>query len=234
MPKLVILVTGSNRGIGRELVAQLADSGHTVLLAARRRDAAAEAAEELTAHRPTRTVVPVELDVNNPESVTRAADTVRSRFGSLDILVNNAAIHFDAFQNATDADLGIVAEALQTNLVGTWRVIQAFLPLLRSSDTPRIVNVSSEQASLERMGTGAPAYRTSKTAVNALTRVLAAELVDDGFVVHAASPGWTATDMGGEGGRPIADGAASIRQVIELAADAGTGRFFQDGIELPW
>lgn len=234
MPNPVVLVTGSNRGIGRELVAQLADRGHTVLLASRSLAAAIETAEELTANQPHRTVLPLELDVNDTDSVVRAADTVRSQFGSLDILVNNAAIHFDAFQNATDADLDIVVEALQTNLIGTWQVIQAFLPLLRSSVAPRIVNVSSEQASLERMGTGAPAYRTSKTAVNALTRVLAAELAADGFVVHAASPGWTATDMGGEGGRPITDGAASIRQVVELPADAGTGRFYQDGIELPW
>jgi len=128
MPKPLVLVTGSNRGIGRELVAQLADRGHTVLVAARSHVAAAETAVELTATQPHRTVVPIELDVNNPESVTRAADSVRSQFGSLDILVNNAAIHFDAFQNATDADLGIAVEALQTNLIGTWRVIQASFP----------------------------------------------------------------------------------------------------------
>ena len=84
------------------------------------------------------------------------------------------------------------------------------------------------------MGAGVPAYRTSKVALNGLTRMLAAELADDGITVDVASPGWTATDMGGEGGRPIADGAQSIRRVVELPDGTGTGRFFQDGAELPW
>lgn len=235
MPDTTItLITGANRGIGRELAAQLADRGHTVVVAARSAAAARSAVAELTDAAAARTVVPLVLDVIDPDSVRTAVDTVRADLGRLDVLVNNAAIHFDVWQSAVEADLDVVAEALHTNLIGTWRVTQAFLPLLRRGRSPRIVNVSSEQASLTRMAAGAPAYRTSKVALNGLTRVLAAELSDAGITVDAASPGWTATDMGGEGGRPITDGAESIRRVIELPAGTGTGRFFQDGTELPW
>ncbi|MEH3155652.1 MAG: SDR family NAD(P)-dependent oxidoreductase [Gordonia paraffinivorans] len=233
-PARITLITGANRGIGRELAAQLADTGHTVLVAARDGDAARTTVADLTAGRQNRRLAPVTLDVTDPESVAAAADRVRDDHGRIDVLVNNAAIHFDAWQTAVDADLAVVEEAMRTNLLGTWRVTQAFLPLLRAGRDPRIVMVSSEQASLERMGAGVPAYKTSKAAVNALGRILAAELADDGIAVDIASPGWTATDMGGDGGRPVADGAASVRHVVEAAADSGTGRFLQDGKDLPW
>ena len=106
--------------------------------------------------------------------------------------------------------------------------------MLRKAQGARIVNVSSEAGSLERMGAGTPAYGASKAALNALTRSLAAELAEDGITVHAASPGWTATDLGGEGGRPVAEGAASIKYVVDLPAEAGTGHFYQDEQILPW
>ncbi|GAA1877860.1 SDR family NAD(P)-dependent oxidoreductase [Williamsia serinedens] len=230
----ITLVTGANRGIGRALTAQLADRGHTVLLAARDPDAAKAAAADLSGGSPERAILPLTLDVTDPGSVTAAAELVRSEHGHLDVLVNNAAIHFDPWQTAVDADLTVVDEAIRTNLLGTWRVTQSFLPLLRGGHDPRIVIVSSEQASLARMGGGVPAYKTSKAAVNALGRMLAAELADDGITVDLASPGWTATDMGGDGGRPVDDGAASVRQVVELETGTGAGRFLQDGIELPW
>ncbi|GAA1458996.1 SDR family NAD(P)-dependent oxidoreductase [Williamsia maris] len=230
----ITLITGANRGIGRALAAQLADRGHTVVAAARTEEAARSAASELVDAGSARSIVPLVLDVTDPDSVRAAAENVDSDLGRVDVLVNNAAIHFDAWQSAVDADLDVVTAALNTNLIGTWRVTQAFLPLLRKGHSARIVNVSSEQASLTRMGAGVPAYRTSKVALNGLTRMLAAELADAGITVDVASPGWTATDMGGEGGRPVPDGAESIRRVIELPAGTGTGRFFQDGAELPW
>src|SRR5919206_413455 len=108
----------------------------------------------------------------------------------------------------TSADLGRVRRAMETNLYGAWRTALAFLPLLRRSPHPRLVNVSSGGGSISQMGAGTPAYSVSKAALNALTRILAAELRRDRVLVNAICPGWVATDMGGPGGRPGAGGAA--------------------------
>jgi len=228
MPR-IILITGANRGIGRELAAQLAADGDTVLLSARNGDAAAQAAAEIGGD-----VHPIQLDVSDQASIEAAAKKIEAEHGRLDVLVNNVGGIFDYAQQASNADLGVVQEALNINLFSTWRVTQALLPLLPKAQGARIVNVSSEAASLERMGAGTPAYGASKAALNALTRSLAAELAADGITVHAASPGWTATDLGGEGGRAIAEGTASIKHVVNLPAAAGTGGYYQDQQALPW
>jgi NAD(P)-dependent dehydrogenase (short-subunit alcohol dehydrogenase family) len=179
-------------------------------------------------------VVPYELDVSDDESVTAAAAWVTERFGRCDALVNNAAIHYDTWARAASADLAEVREALDTNLLGAWRTTLAFLPLLRAAPHGRIVNVTSEGGSLASMGGGTPAYHVSKASLNALTRTLAAELRGDGILVNAICPGWTATDMGGPGGRPVADGAASVVWGVTLPDDGPTGGFFRDGTPLPW
>ena len=225
----VSLVTGANRGIGREVAAQLAALGHTVLVGARSAEAAKTAAEEIgeQAH-------PVKLDVTSAADAADAARWVADRFGRLDVLVNNAAIMYDTWQRAADADLDAVREAAETNLYGTWRVVQEMLPLLRASEHPRIVNVSSEAGSVSLMGGGTPAYSASKAALNALTRMLAAELGNGGFLVNAVCPGWVATDMGGPGGRPVAQGAAGIVWAATLPDDGPTGGFFRDGKPLAW
>ena len=119
--------------------------------------------------------------------------------GRVDVLVNNAAVHYDTGQNAVDVDLAVVREAIETNVLGAWQTTLAFLPLLRRSAHPRVVMVSSEGGSLASMGGGTPAYSVSKAALNALTRVLAGDLRRDGVLVNAVCPGWTATDMGGRG-----------------------------------
>jgi NAD(P)-dependent dehydrogenase (short-subunit alcohol dehydrogenase family) len=158
----------------------------------------------------------------------------RAGIDRLDILVNNAAILYDTWQHGVDADLDQVHEAFETNLLGAWRVTQAVLPLLRASPAGRIVNVSSGAGALHDMGGGTPAYRTSMAALNALTRILAAELRGDGILVNAICPGWVATDMGGAGGRPVADGAAGIVWAATLPEDGPTGGFFRDGRPLAW
>jgi NAD(P)-dependent dehydrogenase (short-subunit alcohol dehydrogenase family) len=223
----VSLVTGGNRGIGREVGRQLAERGHTVVLTARSADAAASAARPLNAE-------PLPLDVTDPASVAAAARWTSDRYGKLDVLVNNAAISYDTWQQAAGADLAVVREAAETNLYGPWLMVQEFLPLLRASGHGRIVNVSSEAASLASMGSGTPAYTASKVALNALTRMLAAELRGDRILVNAVCPGWVATDMGGPGGRPVADGAASVTWAALLPDDGPTGGFFRDGHPLPW
>ncbi|KAF5996381.1 MULTISPECIES: SDR family NAD(P)-dependent oxidoreductase [Streptomyces] len=222
---MIALVTGANRGIGREVARQLAVAGHTVFLTARSAEAAAEAARAAgpDAH-------PLRLDVTSEADITAVARDLTA----LDVLVNNAAITYDTWQRATDADLDVVREAAETNLYGPWRLTQALLPLLRASAHPRVVNVSSEVASLASMGGGTPAYTSTKAALNALTRMLAAELGPDRVLVNAVCPGWVATDMGGPGGRPVAEGAASVVWAATLPDDGPTGGFFRDGQPLPW
>src|ERR671919_502074 len=157
-----------------------------------------------------------------------------SEHGGLDVLVNNAAALYDTWQRGVDADLDLVHQALETNLIGAWRTTQACLPLLSRSEHGRIVNVSSGSGSLSSRGGGTPAYSVSKAALNALTRILAAELRGDGILVNAVCPGWVATDMGGRGGRPVEDGAASVMWAIELPDEGPTGGFFRDGRPVAW
>ncbi len=222
----VALVTGANRGIGLEVARQLLARGFGVWVTARGGDPAASAAGALGPDARA-----LELDVAHDASVAAAAAVV----DELDVLVCNAAIHYDPWNRASEADLGVVREALETNLLGAWRCALAFLPALRRSAHGRIVMVSSEGGSLAGMTSGgSPAYRTSKAALNALSRTLAAELRSDGILVNAICPGWTATDMGGRGGRPVAQGAASVVWAATLPDDGPTGGFFRDGRPLPW
>ena len=223
----ISLVTGGNRGIGREVCRQLAVRGHTVILTARSAEAATGVANQIGAD-------PLQLDVTDPESVAAAARQVDARYGRLDVLVNNAAVCYDTWQRAATADLAVVREAAETNLYGPWLMTQQFLPLLRRSEHPRIVNVSSEAGSFAGMGGGTPAYTASKAALNALTVMLAADLRADAILVNAICPGWVATDMGGPGGRPVADGAASVVWGAVLPDSGPTGGFFRDGRPLRW
>lgn len=232
MPQIAI-VTGANRGIGLEICRQLAEQGYTVLLGARDLSKGEQAANSLA--QSGLDVQPRQLDVANPQSITNLSEAVNAEFGQLDVLVNNAAIHYDTWQQALTADLGVVQEALETNTFGAWRMVQAFIPLLRKSPHGRIVNVSSEGGSLASMGGGTPAYSVSKTALNALTRMLAAELRSERILVNSICPGWVATDMGGASApRSPAEGARGIVWAATLPDDGPTGGFFRDGRSLPW
>ncbi|MFJ4681803.1 SDR family oxidoreductase [Streptomyces sp. NPDC088789] len=228
----VAVVTGANRGIGHEVARQLADRGHRVVLGSR--DLAKGRAAAARIDPGGTRVTPVRLDVADAASATAMGEWVAERFGRADVLVNNAAILYDTWAQARTADLAEVRRAMDTNLFGAWRVTQALLPLLERSPRPRIVNVSSEGGSLASMSGGIPAYATSKAALNALTRLLAGELSRAGVLVNAVCPGWVATDMGGAGGRPVADGAAGVVWAATLPDSGPTGGFFRDGKPVPW
>lgn len=236
----IALVTGANRGIGREVARQLAGLGATVVLTAREGAAAERAAEEVSAGLAGRgRLVPMALDVADQASVDRLAAAVEEELGALHVLVNNAGINYDTWARAETADLdgavtGAVTDTLATNLLGPWRMARAFLPPMRRGGWGRIVNVSSEAGSLASMGAGPPAYQVSKAALNALTRTLAGELRGTGILVNAVCPGWVATDMGGQGGRPVEDGAASVVWGATLPDNGPTGGFWRDGRALPW
>lgn len=228
----VALVTGANRGIGFEVCRQLGQRGYVVVLGSRDRERGEVAAARLRGE--GLDVVGCQLDVADAASVESAVERMRREHGRLYAVVNNAAILYDTWQRGVDANLDEVREAFETNVLGAWRVVQATLPLLRASSTGRIVNVSSGAGALTDMGGGTPAYRTSKAALNALTRVLAAELRADRILVNAICPGWVATDMGGAGGRPVSDGAAGIVWAVELPDDGPTSGFFRDGRPIAW
>lgn len=227
----IALVTGANRGIGFEVVRQLARQGMTVILGARDLEKGQTAAEQLQSE--GLNVLPRQLDVSSQASIDQLAVQVEE-LGQLDILVNNAGILYDTWQKPSTADLDVVREALETNTFGTWRMCKTFIPLIRRSQHGRIVNVSSEAGSIASMGASTPAYNVSKVALNALTRMLAAELRGTGILVNSACPGWVATEMGGEGGRPVEQGAASVVWAANLPDDGATGGFFRDGKPLPW
>src|SRR5215470_15989010 len=166
----VAVVTGGNRGVGREVCRQLALLGFTVVLGSRDLRKGELAAKELDPE--GNRIFPCQLEVDNSVSVAGMAEWVKNRFGRTDVLVNNASTMYDRWATASNADLGTVAEAVDVNLFGPWRVIDALLPMLRSSNRPRIVNVSSEGGSISVMTGGSPAYSVSKAALNALTRLL--------------------------------------------------------------
>ncbi len=229
---MIALVTGANRGIGLEVVRQLAEKGMTVVMGTRNLEKGQAVAAKLTDR--GFNVLPYQLDVTDPKSIDYLAKWVEQEFGHLDILVNNAGILYDTWQSASTANLDTVQEALATNTFGPWRMCQALLPLIRQSKFGRIVNVSSEAGSLSSMSSSTPAYSISKVALNAFTRMLAAELKGSGILVNAVCPGWVATDMGGAGGRPIEDGASGIVWAATLTDDGPTGGFFRDGKPLSW
>jgi len=232
-PTRVALVTGANRGIGFEVCRQLASRGFVVFVTARDAAKAKTAAAKL---KKARVIEPLALDVATARSIKDAAAQVEQRYGRLDVLINNAGINYDTWETAENADIdGTVMETIVTNLLGPWRVCQAFLPLLRKSRAARIVNVSSESGSLAHMGAGPPAYQVTKAALNALTRTLAAELSGTRILVNAVCPGWVATAMGGAGApRTVSEGAAGIVWAATLPDDGPTGGFFRDGKPLPW
>ncbi len=226
----VALVTGANRGIGREVARQLAARGYRVLLSARDGEQAAAAAEDV-AESTGATVIPLTLDVSSPESIERAAALVTGDPGRLDMLVNNAGVGLDFGVSGVDPDFEKIQATLETNFFGAYRLTIALLPLLRASEHPRIVNVSSGMGGVAEMGGWSPGYRVSKASLNAVTRILSTELADAGFKVNSACPGFVNTDMGGPMGaqKPVQDGASGIVWLATLPDDGPTGGFFRDG-----
>ncbi|HEX4467844.1 MAG TPA: SDR family oxidoreductase [Solirubrobacteraceae bacterium] len=224
------LVTGANRGIGREVARQLAGRGYDVLLTARDEQQATVAAQEI-AEETGATVSALALDVSDAQSIGAAASVVGSKPGRLDVLVNNAGVGLDFGISATVPDFELIERTLQTNFYGAYRLTIALLDLLRASAHPRIVNVSSGMGGVAEMGGWSPGYRVSKVALNAVTRMLSTELKDDGFLVNSACPGFVKTDMGAPMGasKSVPDGAAGIVWLATLPDDGPTGGFFRDG-----
>jgi NAD(P)-dependent dehydrogenase (short-subunit alcohol dehydrogenase family) len=226
------LVTGANKGIGYEVACQLAGKGFEVFIGARNRDAGQKAAAAIT--KKGEKAIFLEIDVADEASVTAAAREFRKTADHLDVLVNNAGIIADGDDGILKISDELIRKTLETNTLGALRVARGFMPLLKKSKAPRVINVSSGGGQLTGGADGwSPGYCISKTALNGVTSQLAAALPK--FAVNSVCPGWVRTDMGGQGAaRSVEEGADTI---VWLATDAPqnlTGKFLRDRKEIPW
>jgi NAD(P)-dependent dehydrogenase (short-subunit alcohol dehydrogenase family) len=224
-------VSGGNRGIGREVARRLAEQGYQAVIGSRDPHRGEKVAGELGSG-----VTARQLDVTGEGSIERCVGSIAEELGRLDVLVNSAGITGGGWStNAYDVDLDEVRDTLETNLYGAWRLTQAALPLMRKNRYGRVVNISSGMGQLSDMGGHSPAYRVSKTALNALTRMLTAELEGENILVNSCCPGWVRTDMGGPGaGRSVEEGADTPVWLATLPDDGPRGGFFRDRRPIPW
>jgi NAD(P)-dependent dehydrogenase (short-subunit alcohol dehydrogenase family) len=227
----VALVSGGNRGLGLEVARRLAESGYRVVIGSRDPARGGEAARDVGDG-----ATACQLDVTDPESIEGCIRAIEEGFGRLDVLVNNAGSEGGGWStSAADVDLDEVRDTLETNLFGAWKLTQAALPLMRKNGYGRIVNLSSGMGQLSDMGGHAPAYRISKTGLNALTRMLSAELSAENILVNSCCPGWVRTDMGGPNARrSVEEGGDTPFWLATLPDEGPRGGFFRDREPIPW
>lgn len=232
----VAVVTGANRGLGFETCRQLAQQGLKVVLTSR--DAAKGEAAANTLKQDGLGVVFHPLDVANGGSIQCLATFLNEEFGRLDVLVNNAGVFLDSSQTGAsvfEAKHEVLRSSMETNAFGPLFVCQALVPLMLTKDYGRIVNVSSGMGQLSEMNGLYPGYRLSKTALNALTRILADELKDTNILVNSVCPGWVRTDMGGGSAeRSVEQGVETTVWLATLPTDGPRGGFFRDRKPIPW
>ena len=229
----VAVVTGANRGIGLEICRQLARKGARVVLTARDPDKGRAATADLATE--GLDVVFHPLDVNDGDSISGLVAWLKDEMHAADILVNNAGVFLDRRKNALEVSMQAVRDTLETNLLGAWRLIQAIVPVMRWRSYGRIVNVSSGLGAMSEMSAGYSAYRLSKTALNALTRIVADEIRGTNILVNAMCPGWVQTEMGGPNAMvPVEKGADTAVWLATLPDGGPTGGFFRERRLIPW
>lgn len=227
----IALVTGSNRGIGFAVAKGLLKNGISVILTSRKESDGTAAVAKLNSEN----VYHHSLDVTSPKSIDQLANYVEKEFGRLDILVNNAGINYDTWQNVANADLTNVQKTMETNVMGPWRMIQAFLPLMQKNNFGRIVNVSSGAGELSALTGRTPGYSISKVVLNALTISFARHVKGTHILVNAVCPGWVRTEMGGSGApKSPEEGAETIIWATLFPNDGPTAKFFRDKKEIRW
>jgi NAD(P)-dependent dehydrogenase (short-subunit alcohol dehydrogenase family) len=228
----IAVVTGANRGIGYAICRQLASRGVQVVLTARKVKAGEAAVKKLAAQ--NLSVQFLTLDVTSTKSIIALRDFLKRTYGRLDVLINNAGIIAEGDAPGLTVDLEAIRVTLETNTLGPLHLSQILVSLLRRSKSARIVNLSSGMSAFSEMQGDYAAYRISKTALNAVTAILAAELRDV-VAVNAACPGWVRSDMGGPNAeRDLEEGADTP---VWLALDAPqnlTGKFLRDCKVIPW
>ena len=228
----IAVVTGANRGLGFEICRQLAIKGVKVILSSRNETKGKEAAENLK--KEGLDVDFHQLDITDKNSIRQFAEYAKERYGRLDILVNNAGILIDSPDLCTTVDIDIVMKTFETNVCGALLISQELIPLLKESENGRIINISSRMGALSFIGKGAPAYRISKAALNALTRTLAIELKNTRITVNSMTPGLIKTTMGGEKAvRSTIQGADTVVW-LAIGNNMQTGKFFSERKEVAW
>ncbi|MBI4290898.1 MAG: SDR family oxidoreductase [Betaproteobacteria bacterium] len=231
----ITVITGASRGLGRAAAQRLAsvDGQRVVATARNRADLEPLQSElQLAGHR----IECRQLDVTDDNSVDALRQWLSEHFGRVDALINNAAISIDRYSTSLlELPLDTLRATLETNLVGVLRVTQALVPLMRASRAGRVVNLSSGMGQLSDMNAGVPAYRISKTAVNALTRILATEMAGTRIKVNSVCPGWCRTDLGGpDAPRTPEEGIDTVVWLATLPDDGPSGGFFRDRQPIPW
>jgi NAD(P)-dependent dehydrogenase (short-subunit alcohol dehydrogenase family) len=232
MLERTVVVTGANKGIGFEVARTLAKKGFRVFVTGRDPGRVqAAAADLLSGGANVETGI---LDVGDEESRKSFASWLSGRAERLDVLVNNAGVFLDKRFGGIEVPPKIVRETFEVNVLGAWHLTQLLLPLLRQSKSPRVINVSSGMGAMSEMSAGYAAYRVSKAALNAVTRILAAELDASGVSVNSVCPGWVQTEMGGSGAPLSVEKGADT--IVWLATEATilTGRFYRDRRMIPW
>jgi NAD(P)-dependent dehydrogenase (short-subunit alcohol dehydrogenase family) len=235
-------ITGANKGIGWETARQLSVQGYYVYLGCRNNEAG-EKAIALLKEQGLHDCAFISIDVTNEQSVRLAKEELASRISYLDVLINNAGIRGSVPQDASALPIAEIRRVFDTNFFGMINVTQEFLPLMKQAAHPRIVNVSSDLASLTRHQDSGwryynfkpAAYSPSKTALNAYTVMLAKELAGTTFKVNAVNPGHTATDFNNHSGHKTPEQAAQVIVKYAMLPDDGpTGKFFSEEGETPW
>lgn len=229
----VALVTGGNRGIGYELVRQLAMDGFKVILTSRNSESRHKAVQKLKdSHLDVSFLT---MDINNQTSIRQAAATVNEQYGRLDVLINNAGIYLDKNQTLVNMDPYVLEKTLTTNFFGAYHVIRSFMPLMEQQAYGRIINVSSEYGAMSEMSSpGVGAYKLSKFILNGLTQLMAAESNND-IKINAVDPGWVSSDMGGPSApRTPEQAARSILWLATIGPEGPSGGFFKDGKQIDW
>ena len=239
MKQRVVVVTGGNRGIGKEICRQLAQKDFLVVLTSRDEQKGLKVCEELDKEEFSVRYHP--CDVNHASSIAKLAAFVEKEFGRCDVLINNAGIFPDStsagenFASVFNAKSETLEKAFHTNVIGPLLMCQAFIPLMKKNNYGRIVNLSSGMGQLSDMNGGYPGYRVSKTALNALTRIFTDELQGLNILVNSMCPGWVKTDMGGPGAtRSVEKGAETAIWLASLPDAGPRGKFFRDKKEIPW
>ncbi|HKQ25861.1 MAG TPA: SDR family oxidoreductase [Burkholderiales bacterium] len=228
------VVTGANKGIGYEICRQLARKGLRVLLTSRDAKKGEQARKKL--EKEGLDVLHHPLDVTVQSSIAAIARHIESEYGRVDVLVNNAGVLIGSRSGSVLKEKEeTFRTTLETNFYGALRICQALVPLMQKNHYGRVVNLSSGLGQLHDMGDGTPAYRVSKTAVNALTRMVATAVEGDNILVNSMCPGWVRTDMGGpQASRSVEQGAETAVWLAMLPRDGPTGGFFRDKKPIPW
>lgn len=229
----VALVTGGNRGIGYELVKELALNGFKVILTSRDSRRGQEATQKLKES--DLDVSFVGMDVADQASIRQAAITVNEHFGRLDVLINNAGVYLDENEKLLTMDSSILEKTMATNFFGAYHVIRSFIPIMEKHGYGRIINVSSGYGEMREMfHQGVGAYKLSKLALNGLTLLVAAEIKGD-IKINAVCPGWVSTDMGGPSApKSPKQAAVSILWLATIGPEGPNGGFFRDGKAIDW